>query len=271
MAYAIARILLPPLLLTCVCALQRRYGPEFGGLVAGLPLTSGPIVLFAALDHGPVFAGHMAAATLGGATAACLLCWSYAVTARRHGPVCSVLVACAVFLVAAGAQLGAAVGPLGTAVLAVTVLLAVVRWWPVPRTASRGGEGAGANLPARMGVVALYVLTVTVLAGRLGPHAVGVCSPFPILVVAQVVHTHRHRGPGAAVDFLRGVVRAEFGFLTWFAVLAVLLPTAGVAEAFAAAACCAGLVQWTAYAIRRTRSASLVRGQVRQASSGRIA
>ncbi|WP_269853453.1 hypothetical protein [Streptomyces sp. RPT161] len=101
--------------------------------------------------------------------------------------------------------------------------------------------------------------------------AVGVCSPFPVLVVAQVVHTHRHMGAGSAVEFLRGVVHAEFAFLTWFGVLAVLLPALGVGAAFGAAACCAAVVQGTVYAIRRTRSASLVRGQVRQASSGRTA
>jgi hypothetical protein len=270
MTDAIARILLPPLLLACVSALQHRHGPRLGGLVAGLPLTSGPIVLFAALDHGSLFAARLAAATIGGAIAACLLCWSYAVAARRHGPVRSLLTGCAVFLAAAVVQLAADARPLGTAMAAVAVVLAVLNRWPAARPGGVSGA-AGARLAPRMAGVALYVCAATVLAGTLGPKVVGVCSPFPVLVVAQVVHTHRHLGAGTAVDFLRGVVHAEFSFLTWFGALAVLLPVTGLGAAFGGAACCAALVQWAAYAIRRSRSASLVRGQVRQASCGRIA
>ncbi|GAA1925824.1 hypothetical protein [Streptantibioticus ferralitis] len=227
-------------------------------------------MLFAALGHGPAFAGHMAAAALDGATAACLLCWSCAVTARRHGPVRSVLVACAVFLVCAGVQPGAAVGPLDATAPAVTVLLAVLRRWPAPRTASRGGEGAEANLAVRMGVVARYVFTATAVAGP---------GPARRRDVLALSGPRRHAGrahappPGSGrsggvperggprrvrvPDLVRGAGRAA--------------ADGGRRRGLRRRRVLRGPGPVDAYAIRRNRSASLVRGQVRQASSGRIA
>ncbi len=47
-----------PLLIGAATLAGRRWGQAIGGWLVGLPLTSGPIALFLALDHGTQFAAR---------------------------------------------------------------------------------------------------------------------------------------------------------------------------------------------------------------------
>ena len=58
MATFLFKLILSPLLIGAVSVLGRRWGPAISGWLIGLPLTSGPVVLFLALDQGTVFAAH---------------------------------------------------------------------------------------------------------------------------------------------------------------------------------------------------------------------
>lgn len=63
------KITLTPLLIAAASFAQRRWGGAVGGLIAGLPLTSAPVSVFLALEHGPAFAAHAATATMLGVNA----------------------------------------------------------------------------------------------------------------------------------------------------------------------------------------------------------
>jgi hypothetical protein len=52
------KLTLAPLLVAAATLVARRWGPRVGGLVVGLPLTTGPIFLFLAIDQGPGFAAR---------------------------------------------------------------------------------------------------------------------------------------------------------------------------------------------------------------------
>ena len=58
------KLLLTPTLLGLVSLIGRRWGPAVSGWIIGLPLTSGPVSLFLALDHGTAFASHAAEGSL---------------------------------------------------------------------------------------------------------------------------------------------------------------------------------------------------------------
>ncbi|MFZ1997148.1 MAG: hypothetical protein WAU75_23740 [Solirubrobacteraceae bacterium] len=47
---------------------QRRWGATVGGLHVGLPLTSGAVALFLAIEYGAEFAAGVAVATIAGAS-----------------------------------------------------------------------------------------------------------------------------------------------------------------------------------------------------------
>src|SRR5438067_11980820 len=71
------KLLLTPALIGIVSLLGRRWGPAVSGWFIGLPLTSAPIALSFALDHGTAFAAHAAQGTLLGLISVACFCLAY--------------------------------------------------------------------------------------------------------------------------------------------------------------------------------------------------
>lgn len=251
MPVLLAQCALPPVLLALVSWLQRRRGPALGGLLAGLPLTSGPIVLSVAIEHGPGFAARTATATLGGAASASALCWAYARTARRGGPGRALAAGCAVFAAGSAVQQTAHPAPAAIALTGFLTVAVVLLRWPGYQAAD-AAAAPGSPLAVRAALVTCYVLAAAALSPAVGPQATGLFSPFPVLVVTQAVHTHRTCGPATATAFLHGVARSTCAFLAFFATLAATLRVAGVGWAFPAALAAGAGTQWVV-AAGRTR------------------
>src|SRR6185436_8290352 len=68
------KLILTPLLVSSASLAGRRWGPVLSGWIIALPLTSGPIALFIALELGPRTAIEAAAGSLLGGV--CLLVFS---------------------------------------------------------------------------------------------------------------------------------------------------------------------------------------------------
>src|SRR5215471_3955992 len=96
------KIVLTPLLILAASWVGRRWGEAVGGWLVGLPLTSGPIAFFLALDHGTGFAAAAAAGSLAGAAAQACFCIGYGRTATRLGWPVALAVGAAAFGAAGG-------------------------------------------------------------------------------------------------------------------------------------------------------------------------
>jgi len=94
------KLTLTPLLVGGATLAARRWGSAIGGWIVSLPLTSGPILFFLALDHGPAFAAEATTGTLLGLGAICGYCVGYLI-ASRHGPVQALAAASAAFVLVA--------------------------------------------------------------------------------------------------------------------------------------------------------------------------
>ncbi|HET7343490.1 MAG TPA: hypothetical protein VFL90_18640, partial [Methylomirabilota bacterium] len=55
-AILLLKLAATPLLIAGASLAGRRWGPAVGGWLVGLPLTSGPVAVFLALEHGAAFA-----------------------------------------------------------------------------------------------------------------------------------------------------------------------------------------------------------------------
>lgn len=75
-----------PLPVVAATRLQRHYDATICGPFTGLPVTSAPLSLLLALEHGIAFAARAAVGTLPGLTAMAGLCTTYARSARRLTP-----------------------------------------------------------------------------------------------------------------------------------------------------------------------------------------
>lgn len=78
------KLVLTPLLVASTSLAGRRWGPSLSGWLVALPLTSGPIVFFIAVEAGPDVAQQAAGGALIGATAQVAFAAAYTLMARRR-------------------------------------------------------------------------------------------------------------------------------------------------------------------------------------------
>jgi len=108
------------------------------------------------------------------------------------------------------------------------------------------------DLQLRMALTALLAVTLTAAASRFGPVVGGVLAALPVLASILAVFTHARYGAAAVVALLRGMLGGMAGFVTFCALVAVLVEPLGVATSFAVATLAALAIQGTtAWAARR--------------------
>jgi hypothetical protein len=230
------KLLVTPLFIMAVTLAARRWGPAAGGMLMGLPLTSGPISVFLALQYGPAFAAHAAVGNLVGQGSVCLFCLTYARASRRWSwPRCVVL-ALGAFL-AATWLLKRWPWHLGTAFLfLLAAVLLVGRWIPAPQPLPAGPRPPAWDLPARMALATLFVLLLTASAGSLGPQLSGLLAPFPVFGVVLAAFTQAGQGGAAASRLLRGNVVGAAAFAAFFGIVGLGLGRWALAPVYLGAA-----------------------------------
>ena len=246
MAIALLKLVLTPLLVGGASLGARRWGPTVAGWIVSLPLTSGPVALFLALDRGPAFAAAAAHASLAGCVAIAGYCLAYARLAPRGWPralaasAAGWLAGALVGLLAGTASVGATLG------LAVAVAIAALALMP-SATSSRGERPAPrGELAMRMVVAAGVVIAVTAAAPVVGPAASGLLAMLPIIGSILTVFAQRAGGAPAAIGIQRGILSGLVGTAAFLAVVAATIEPWGVLAAFGSAVVTVVVVQLTA-------------------------
>ncbi len=230
------KVLLTPALLALATLVGRRFGDRASGWMAGLPLTSGPISVFLALQQGSHFAARAAIGTLLGWIAVTGFCVAYSRAARSLDWIASSTLALAAFLGAAWL-----LRELSPALLPAFVLAFASPSLALRAVGSARGNGARSPAPRwdlafRMVVATALVLVVTGFAATLGPTLSGMLSPFPVFAGTLAVFAHVQRGSAAATEILRGVLAGGYAFASFFAVVAVGLEPMGALATYPLAA-----------------------------------
>jgi hypothetical protein len=242
---ALIQLVAAPALVAAATLAARRWGQRAGGVVSAFPAIVGPVLLVAALAHGPAFTARAANGTLLGLAALAAFALAYARVAVRADAAVSFAAGWAAAAVAATAAGALGAGPpAGLAVAAVTLALAR-RAMPRDSAAAPTPAGhAGAwDLPLRMALTAVLVVTLTAGADRLGAAIGGVLAALPVLASILAAFAHLQHGGRAAAELLRGMLGGMAGFVAFCALVAALVQPAGIAGAFAAATAAALAVQ----------------------------
>lgn len=229
------KLTLAPGLVAATTLAGRRWGPRTAGWLGGLPVVVGPILVALAIDHGDAFAATAAAGALLGLLSLTGFVLAYAWSARSMPWWAALGAGWAAFAAATVALEGVALAPL--AALAVVTAVFAATEWALPR-----GRGSCAeprtprhDLLVRTASTAALVVLLTGLAEVLGARLSGMLAAFPVLASVLSAFTHAQAGADDVAAFLRGLVRGLLSFALFCFVVAVLLPTAGLAPAFAAA------------------------------------
>ena len=228
------KLILPPLLILAASLAGRRWGDAIGGWLVGLPLTSGPVAAFLAIQYGADFAALATNGSLIGAASQAAFSLAYARLAARGAGLA--LAAGAVGYFCAALALEAAPLPHWAFFLVALFALTLALWLIPHRETVRAGVGAPWwDLPARMIVATTLVVALTAAAAFVGPKAAGAIASFPVFGAILTLFAHQAKGPVMASQVLRGMLLALFGFAAFFFLLGWLLPTAGILTAFVVA------------------------------------
>ena len=242
MSLIVFKVVLPPLLILAASLAGRRWGDAIGGWLVGLPLTSGPVAAFLAIQYGPDFAATATNGSLVGTSAQAAFSLGYALLTRQGWPLA--LVGGAAAYAGSGFLLQAAPLPhWGYFAVALVALSASAHLIPHREAVRSTIAAPWWDLPARMVVATTLVLTLTAAAAFVGAQTAGVLASFPVFGAILAVFAHRMRGAAMATQVLRGMVLALYGFATFFFVLGLLLVPAGILPAFLAALVATLLVQ----------------------------
>ncbi len=238
------KLIVTPVLILAASRASRRWGEAVGGWFVGLPLTSGPVCFFLALDQGTGFAAAAGIGCLAGAAAEAAFTIAYGQVSCRFGwP--AALAAASVAFFAGVAVLSWATLPLWPLVAGVCAALTLALWL-MPRL---GGSGLAVpavprwDIPARVVVATSLVLGITALAPYLGPRLSGLFATYPVIAAVIASISHHARGPAAALQVLRGLMTGLFAFTGFFVVLSLTLQPLGITAGFAAATAVALLIQ----------------------------
>ena len=233
----VIKLLLTPALIGIVSLMGRRWGPGVSGWFIGLPLTSAPIALFFALDHGTAFAAHAAQGTLLGLISGDCFCLVYSWVSFRIGWLGSLLLGWGTFFASTFILEHVSLPLVLAFVVVIISLVIMVKLFPDTRGKSEVTSAPPWEVYVRMGVAAVFVLLLTEASTLLGPQLSGLLTPFPVFASILGAFTHRFQGNLAACRLLRGVVIGTFTFAVFFLVIAGTIDRWGIAPAF-----CLGLL-----------------------------
>lgn len=201
------KLFLAPFFVVLVSIIQRRWGDGVGGRLIGLPLTTGPFIFIIYIQEGSSFASRAAHGVLVGQVALIIFCWTYTITTLKMSwapALASGTVACLI----AGALLTSIEIPLVVLLPAlIGIWSAAAKFWPAYTTAPRQSNPPTWELPARVLVTVLLILTLTGFATILGPRVSGALSTYPVIISVLGAFSHRRYGPNATVATLHGLIQ----------------------------------------------------------------
>ncbi len=267
MALLAVKLTLAPGFVVGASLAARRFGPRIGGLIAGLPVVAGPILLVYALDHGDAFAASAAGGTMLGLVSLIAFVVVYAQLAAHAHWTAAMIAGWLAF--AAGTALFSTFTLPAGAELAVSAagMLAGLALLPRPSAEPREHPPHPAwDLPLRAGCAAALVLSLTAIAGWLGPRLSGLLAPFPIIATVLATFTHAQRGADELRRLLRGLLSGFGAFALFCFTLAVSLRPLGTAAGFGLATLLALLVQACAIVLTRGEPAPAYSGTASRAS-----
>jgi hypothetical protein len=228
MSFLAPKLVLTPLLIASASLVGRRWGAATTGWLVALPLTSGPILVFIALELGHSPAAAAAAGSLTGSIGQIAFVLGYAAIARRASwPFAlasgSVAFAAIVSIIPTDSQLDLFLLCLGSVAIAVPLLV-----WTRQQRAHTVRSPGRWDIPIRAVVASILVVTISGAAPMIGGHAAGVLATFPVYGAVLTTFAHRNAGSAEAHDVLLGLASGMPGFASFFLIASSLLGTFGI-------------------------------------------
>lgn len=214
--------------------LARGAGHRVAGLLAALPTTTAPALVWLAADQGPAFAARAAVASVAACAVLAAFAGAYAALAGRWRLGWTLAGALGVAALAVVPACWAA-SQLSRSLALALLSTAVVAWvWPGRPVAGLGVARPPAIWLTALAAGALGALAAT-LGGVMGSLGAGLIASLPVAGVAVAVAEHARRGPAGARAFLQAYLAGLVGKAGFGAVFALAVAPWGAGAACALA------------------------------------
>ena len=228
------------------------------GALIGLPMTSGPVSVFLAVEQGRQFAASAANSAMLGLIPVTAFYITYVYTAKRFPWYISSLSA---ILLYSAVVAGISVLQIGSTLT--TIIVPLVLFAGMLTLVKRIGVGVPISppswdLPARIILATSIVLLITTGANTLGSNWSGLLSPFPIFTFVMVTFSHRQGGATAVRRLIQGVSLGLFSYVAFFLVIRSLVEGSNLWLVYALATLVALLVNATFLGIQLWRKRSVI-------------
>jgi hypothetical protein len=223
-ALLIIKLVLTPLLMWLVSYASRKWGTAFGGLLSGMPLTSGPVSIYLMIEQGRGFAAESAVSSLVSIGAVAIFSLVYGLLCARQWRIfpCA-LAALTAFLVTIGTLQTFHLSLLPALSLDLIMLSVFLGVMPKSRTTEVNVIYPPWDVPARMVAATSMVLLVTAGARLLGPQLSGLLAPIPVLAWPLCIFVHAQQGNDGALAVLRGNLQGAYGVCVFYTVVGILV------------------------------------------------
>ncbi|MCO7518408.1 MULTISPECIES: hypothetical protein [Pseudomonas] len=224
------KLLVTPLLMWAISLAARRWGSLLGGLLSGLPITSGLVMTFLSLEQGSAFALNAVPGALGGLAAVQATYAFYLYATRKVELAPAVLLAVLFYGLAAYAftHWGNLYVSVAVALLLIGVLIRASGREPKPDTLARARHRYW-EIPLRMVSATTLLMVTTSLASWLGPATSGMLAPIPVIAWPLMVFAHLQAGRAGMAAMVRGNAIGAVGVIAFYLAVAALLEPLGVA------------------------------------------
>jgi hypothetical protein len=239
----LSKLILVPTFLLLLSLAGKRWGPSVAGWLAGLPVVTGPILFFLAVEHGALFASNAATAALSAVLASVAFSVAYSHAAQRLPWPSSLLLALFAWSGAALCLSSFAVSVPLSLFVSVVTLIGAPRLFPRTQALLPARAVATSELGCRMLAGAALTMAVTFAAGAVGPEWSGLLAVFPVLGIVLAVFSHRTQGSTFVATLLRSMATGLYSFVAFCFILAVDLPHTGIPMGFAVAVFVSAIVQ----------------------------
>jgi uncharacterized membrane protein (GlpM family) len=219
------KLMVAPLLLVFIAYAQKKFGSFISGIIPGLPITSGPISYFIAVEQGKLFAANSAVGALYGMSGIGLFCFSYLATAHKFGIVKSLLIALSCWCLFSVFTLLLPVSILLACLFSLCVLLVLTfATTKIKLLVDAQPLNSKWELPIKIVLVSSFIVLITFLSAYLGAAWSGLLSTFPVILAVMGSIAYASNKKESAFKLLNGGIIGSLGGCIFFATIAWLLP-----------------------------------------------
>jgi hypothetical protein len=200
-----------------------RLGPFLGSMIATLPVSTGPIYVFLAIDHGPQFISDSSRTGVVAVVATVAFLGVHAIVAQKHATFLSWLSATASWFVVAWLlqqREWSLVEACAVFAVCFGVAIRVLRRFAVEVKAPAMPR-VRFDLALRAALVACVVLATTVASNAVGPAATGTLATYPVVFTSLVLILQPRCGGPFTAALLVNSLKGLIGFGAALAVLSV--------------------------------------------------